>query len=711
MSSPASPQSVTQIGQAMANDFMNQFSGMMQSATQNSKGLNGLVGALGAGVGSGAAEGLGNGADAVARILKNPAPTPKEAQGGGLNSIAFALGSGVSSGLTGALNVSALAALVTPQLLADAAGGLGTGLGSGATTGLNINRAAGATNQTANGLLGPIALSLGSGLSNSFLANVDTSKLTSAVPIETIMRQAGAIAGSVGQGLGNGAAQGLRKTTNGQQPAAEAPPTAPNVPAAANLTLRGVAFRKRQMPAGTAQMAGNPSASDIALNFSQSLASNFLRNADLTKVTDMFSGQQMMDTIAQAAPAVGSGLGSGAAEGLKKMMASGEAQAGLARRQEAATGADPPTSNTSIPSIANSFSFNLASNFLGETNLSALAPTPGMLQIRQTLVDAAPGLGRGLGGGAAQGLGLIKAAIAVDKSAGNSSAAVIAESFSGPLAFNFLNGANLTALTSKLTASTGMTMSGMMGALAGINISLAASSLAGGFVDGAGQSLFPNQPERPIDPTIQNDTVSRVARGFGTGLGGEGVKVVLNVLGNKNMMESAAVGSESTGAPTTESSGTSAVNSSNTTLEVSTRRRALSAKGYSRESSIPTTVVKRQEASTQNPMSAAGITNTLLNNVNFSKVNDIAQKGANALQCEGVGAFFQIQDALAKTKTLDVSNFTSSTGMGSNFMLPDVVINITSNGNLFQLNPAKGGLSINGLTQPRLTILLVVHSK
>ncbi|KKY19712.1 hypothetical protein UCRPC4_g04413 [Phaeomoniella chlamydospora] len=645
--------------------MMSQLTGMMNNAASSEGGLAGVVDALGSGLGSGAIEGLD-----IKSITKNPLPGPSEADSSGFNKLAYGLGNGLASGLFGAINASALTSTANTQDISDLVSGLGSGLGSGATQGLSVAKADASTTTAANGTFGQLASSFGNGLSDSFLGSLDTSKLTSTVNTQSIMQQVGQIAGSVGQGLGNGAAEGLR--------------SAANSPFASNSSSQTSLARRQQ---GSATSSGSASLSDVALNFSQNLASSFVGNVNFSQLGGTVSSQQLLTTVAQVAPGVGEGLGSGAAKGLQIMMqgASGTSTTtSLVRLADTGSAAGTNTS-TSASSVASSFSFNLASSFLGDTNISSLGSGVSMKQLLNTVAEAAPGLGAGLGSGAAQGLGLVNASGSTDVSSDNTSVSAITESFSQQLSFSFLNGVNLKSLAQKSGISDSMS------SLTNLNLSQVSGNLASGLVSGASSQLFPNASIQANSST-SNNSINQIANGFGQGLGQEGTRVILALIGNKAQ------------SATTSSSGNTS--SLNITLKRSLgsldESMTMSSHGQVREL-IPYPKYQRSQRRSVTAASAS----SLLQNINFTEVNTLVQKAVNALQCEGVGGIFQVFAGLKQSGSLDTSSLTK----GQNFMFPDTTLNITSDDNLFKVNLGQQTLTVNGNSVSKLTLLLIIHSK
>lgn len=336
--------------------------GATQAFTSNLNGTKGLasflppidIGATVADVGTG----IGKGAALGLKLTNNTgiAPPPPASQTD-IPKIAGTLAFGLSQGLTGSIDTSNLNSFIPANV--DIGGtvlNVGTGLGSGAATGLKL--------VTQNKNLTPpppksvsdipgIAGTLAFGLSNSFTDNINVNAKSLASMLPPI--DFGATALDVGNGIGNGAALGLKLTNKNTF----VPP-----PPGSQLDIPKVA--------GT-----------LAFGLSRSFT-------DSVNVSSLAGGLPSNIDIGSAALSVGTGLGSGAARGLK-----------LTTKDLTPP---PPRSAQDIPGIAGTFAFGLSNSLTDNINVSAksLGSMLPPIDFRTAALD----VGTGLGKGAALGLKL-----------------------------------------------------------------------------------------------------------------------------------------------------------------------------------------------------------------------------------------------------------------------------------------------------------------
>ncbi|KAG8424793.1 hypothetical protein J3458_001557 [Metarhizium acridum] len=412
--------------------------GASQALTSSLNGTRGLasflppidVGAtvadFGTGIGKGAAVGL--------KLTNNTeiAPPPP-ASGTDIPRLAGTLAFGVSQGLTGSLDTGNLNNLVPSNL--DIGGtvlNLGTGLGGGAAAGLklvaqNKNLAPPPPKSLAD--IPGIAGTFGFGLSNSFTDNINVSAKNLASMLPPI--DFGAAALDVGSGIGNGAALGLKlaNVTSFAPP----PPGSPlDIPKVAGTLAFGVS-KSLTDSVNVSNLAGNlPGNLDIggaALSVGAGLGSGAARGLKLTSkniVPPTASSAQDIPGIAgslafglsdsltnninlsanslgsmlppidfgTAALNVGTGLGKGAAVGLK-----------LTQNNDTGFSTPSPASAADIPKIAGSLAFGLSRSLSESVNTSNVG-LGNALPANFDLGSAVLGAGRGLGSGTSLGLGL-----------------------------------------------------------------------------------------------------------------------------------------------------------------------------------------------------------------------------------------------------------------------------------------------------------------
>ncbi|KAM3089008.1 hypothetical protein ACMFMG_000627 [Clarireedia jacksonii] len=580
----------------------------------------------------------------------------------------------VSNALAGSFNTS----LITAGA-GSAASALGAGLGSGTTTGLGINKSAIAAPSGTGIPL--IAGNLGSGLTQALFSNVDMSKIMRGV-------SAGQLSSAVvnaGKGLGEGAAQGLA------------------------LPMNPVVARKLNLRATTNTTGSSLSVDAISFSFTKALSSSFLGSVDVQALANkaMSSSSNLTDMVGPSLVGAAAGFGSGTAQslGLQKAIA------------------DPVTDpNAPAPEIAKNFAYQLTTSFLANGTLpelqKKLMSSTMMMNISAMLGPAAQGAGSGIGQGAAVGLGLQDPSSAQTPMGG--SVAMVARDFSFGLTSSFLANGTVASLQSKASALLGSSSSmGQMLDLKSISVSKAAEGLARGLVDGAGQSIqnmggfqrILNGEDKsavmadaatPIFNSNEfNDTTGGVATSFGQGLGGEGVNLVLQMLGK----------GASSVSDTSTSSGSSTMPMPLASSAQPSPSNNLSTSAIRARSHHPLPVIRRSSSALNT--TSAGLDTTInltgiLTGVNVTSVDVILQKGVDALTCKGVGGFSQIFAGLKDSGSLNPSS--SSSSSSSPIQLPNATFTVKSQGNTFEINPAKGSIIVNGFPQARLTILIVAHA-
>lgn len=543
--------------------------------------------------------------------------------------------------------------MVSPSTLADASSALGSGLGSGAVEGLKLNTTAiPVTNYSGLAL---VVGNLGNGLTSSFFGTADFASLLSSVTGSTQLSSAVVSAGK-GKwslaysylsmcinkipGLGEGAAQGLQVRLN---------------PGATKLRRRA------------AETATGSHMDSIAEGFTQSLSSSFLGSVDIQSLMSQAttSMANLTSQIAPALVAAGSGIGSGAAAGL-----------GL---QEAVETVTPPDADTTT--TVHNFAYELTSSFLANGTVQAL--TTDATGLTGIIAPAAEGLGNGIGQGVAVGLGLQDANSIAPASGGTLE--TLTQNFAFGLTSNFLANGTLT----KLVSAASILGNSSSFDLGSIDISKAAEGLAIGLVDGAGQSISNAGGVKAILSGTEsadtaatttavfnqavsfNDTVDGAATGFGYGLGGAAVNVVLEAIGKKI----APLGSSST-----------------SSADLSTRDLdPMTTKSLSGDIQIRS--LSRRTADLSG----------LLMSLNITATNALVQTVVDALSCEGVGGLVQVLDGLISTKTIS-TNLTIPPGI-----LPNSTFTIVSGSNKFEVNPGQKSISVNGVSVIKLIILIVLH--
>lgn len=506
---------------------------------------------LGSGLGNGTASGL-NLSQSVA------APDPSQT---GVPALAGNLGFGLTGGLFGNLDTKALMSGPMSQglmkTLAAIPAPAGKGLGEGAAAGLKLpgtdpNTAVLATDPNGSNVsVSSASEDFTRSLAASFLGKVDFQQLAGG-QTQNIMKQLAKIPGPAGKGLGEGAAQGLKlaappkvkrvdggnvtteqisedftrnlassflgsvdvKSFANSDQTAGLMKTLAQIPGPAGRGLgQGAAIglklaKQDSVPA--ADGSGTFDAGVASESFTRELASSFLGNSN---IQGQVNQQQLLQTVAQVAPAVGQGLGRGAAAGLKKQGAP-SAPPPPAPPSKVISGkrqASPSAGTPDIPGIAGDFSQNLAQSFVGNVDVSQFGGPDQQKQLLDTISKAAPFAGSGLGQGAAEGLGLTGKPPAdakgvvrrQDPGQGESSVGIIAQGFTRSLSSSFLSNANISSLASKAAAQGS--------AMIGPAVQGFASGLGGGAATGLGL-------QKDVQEPIDDQNIGSVLKGFSRSL-------------------------------------------------------------------------------------------------------------------------------------------------------------------------------------------------
>ncbi|KAK0650148.1 hypothetical protein DIS24_g7110 [Lasiodiplodia hormozganensis] len=472
----------------LAKPLVNALGNMVAEGVSGNGPLGGILGsittalasganALGAGVGEGAIKGL---------KLENMTKiqTVSNAQSSGISSIARNLGEGASEAIFSNLDLDKL--MPSSATLALAASALGSGLGNGSASGLKLSQNISGPDSTQTGIAG-LAGNLGFGLTDGLFSNIDTASFMGSSANQGFMKTLSQIPGPAGRGLGKGAAIGLKLVNSSS-----------NSTDSSNDTF---------------------DVSTASESFTRELASSFLGNTNLQQVDQ----QQLLETLAQVAPAIGQGLGRGAAAGLKQCCASAASSSSSPASPTAPADGpgtkrqvDPPPSaseSLDLQGIAGNFSQNLAQSFIGNVDVSQLGGAEAQKQLLETLSQAAPFAGSGLGQGAAEGLGLTGSTSADRKRTtkrqdsgqddDDSSIDDIAQGFTRSLSSSFFSNANFSALVSKAVGQ-GSDMIGS--AVQGL-----AQGLGGGAATGLGL-------QKDVQEPIDSQDIGSVLKGFSRSL-------------------------------------------------------------------------------------------------------------------------------------------------------------------------------------------------
>lgn len=589
-------------------------------------------------------------------------------------------GGGLLSGLTGGIS-SALSGLGN-SLLQDAGGAsmfLGIGLGAGAAQGLNVAPAP-MTQQVAakvaadNGMnatgLNPALQNAAMGATASLLGSVNISSLASSAGGSLDLN---GLALGAANGIGNGISSGLKLSP---QAMAMEPPK------------------------------GNSTA-DIANTFGFGLTKSLASNVDPSKLSassiniSQFTGGVPTSQIAMS---LAQGIGNGASSGLKLT------QAALA----------PPTGNTASDALG-AFGFGLTNSLTSNLNTSSLTSGGGALsnininQIIPNLGMTAMSFGTGLGSGAAAGLKLSSAVVNAPDPNGNDAPSV-AGNFAFGLTKSVTENVNLSQLASP--------NSPLAGAAGSIDIGRAAQGVAMGLVQGAGDAVnsmgglqalingtatMPQGGGAAIQPNSLafNDSVGGAAMGLGTGLGGQGTLVGVQLLSQLNVtsLVEGLVGNN------TGSGGAAAAPGNGTAVARRSVRQVLSSAVLPRQESGVTTV------SNGNSFNLSVV-------FNADTISSVSQRVVSALTCEGVGGLVLVALGLLNSGTISTNGVSSGVNVTTlQQVVPKGLIKITSDGNTFAIDGQKvidnlqgnllsaaDGITINGNTAIKFAAFLAIHS-
>ncbi|KAF4627542.1 hypothetical protein G7Y89_g10611 [Cudoniella acicularis] len=584
----------------------------------------------------------------------------------------------------GIINTSSLFTGVSTGAISTAVLALSQGLGGGAATGLGL-KAANTTSFNDTG-----SMKLFSSLGGNLVSNAASNS--------TFLNNAGlsGIAGNIGQGLSTSFLGGVDLKTQLAQIMANmtlSPAMVNQAALSLSQGLGGGASSALGLSTGSTPQFATDGINGVAGNVGQGLSSSFLHNVSTAKIVSQFGGGGVAfsgSQLNQAALSLAQGLGSGAASALKLV----------------STPATNASFNTDgIDGIIGNVEQGLSTSFLQNFSVAQAFGSVGTALNLQTLVAVASELGAGLGQGVVIGLGIQPepAADAVDPSMANSTGSPlsaikpISQSFGRGLSQSILANGTLTKSMS-LFAGNGTTNS---------NVGKIAEGFAIGLVDGAQTSLqmvgglrsllgmSSNQTDTMVTmspASTFDDSVGGAATGFGSGLGSEVVKGVLQAFGKSSMAGSATV------APAAMDPAMAPV-----TMDPSTNTSLVVRKPQKR--SIHSVALIQQKA-TMDPTTMG--TQMSLANV----VDPFLQKGIDAIGCQGIGELVAIVLSVVPTSTLlsaaksgdSLKNLTASFGSITNqtYMFEE-------NSNTFVINIQNQDIRINGSGVVKFAALTILH--
>ncbi|KAM3484551.1 hypothetical protein MY8738_002059 [Beauveria namnaoensis] len=705
--------------------------------------LASIAASLGTGVGNGGAMGLGLTKRDVSPSLN----------GSGLVDSIGALGFGATQALTSSLNITGaggLSSLLPTQGL-DVGGialGAGSGIGQGAARGLKLASAAQQPPAPkSNGDIAGIANTFAFGLSNALTDGLNVSAQSLGAMLPPIDFNSAAL--SVGDGIGSGAALGLKLAQNDTSgfgtPSGMSAPSMADLPKIAGTLAFGVSKSLTQslntsgvsvsnlLPAdldiggivmgagrglgggasaglgltGSAD-SGSGSSSNISARalpdslkdvaglvekFTFGLGNSFTDKINLTSQANNLASALPSVDLGATVSSVGSGLGLGLAKGLDLSA-------------KAITPPERPSSIKDLPQLAGTFAFGLSDALTSQLNISGL--TSGLTKNAGSLVAkfAAPvasGLGKGIGTGAAVGLGLqpeSEAATSVQEASpqnGDIDAEGLTQSFAEALVSRFLANDTAGELIKSLSGGNGTT-DGAGSLLGNIDVPRLANGLARGLLTGAGDGV---QALGGINALVSGKTVALTgpvsetkidfddsASGAAVGLGqGLGTSGVLTV--QKLLARSMSASANPTD------------NSSNP------QRRDLA-------------VFDRRQDNNNNDGASPPINLTLF--ADASAISSLGQKGVDVLTCDGIAGLLLVASGLQKSGTVSGGTPSGNTLDTLKSLIPMGTIQVKSQGNTFAIDGTKlaenlgksdfnvlSTLSINGSSFAKYTAFLVLH--
>lgn len=288
---------------------------------------------LGTGLGAGAAQGLNLAPAAMTTQVAAKVVADNGMNATGLNPMIQSAAMGAAASLLGSVNTSSLAGGLGsgPIDLNGIALGLAMGIGNGTSAGLNLSPQAAAQEPPTGNSTAEIAGTFGFGLTKSLTSNIDMSKLSTGSSFNISQLTGGTplsqIAVSLASGLGNGAVSGLKLTQ-----ASLAPPTGDTASDAIGAFGFGL----------TDSVTNNLNTTSLLSGLKNTNANGAFSNINL----------------AQTASSFATGLGTGAAAGLK-----------LSNNVVGA----PDVNDQTIPSVAGNFAFGLTKSVTENLNTSQLA--------------------------------------------------------------------------------------------------------------------------------------------------------------------------------------------------------------------------------------------------------------------------------------------------------------------------------------------------
>ncbi|CRK14653.1 hypothetical protein BN1723_010433 [Verticillium longisporum] len=403
------------------------------------------------------------------------------------------------------------------------------------------------------------------------------------------------------------------------------------------------------------------------------------------------------------------------------------------------------SNETSIANIAGTLGFGLTqsvtSNIDTKAIIGSLNNPNNTAAIMKNLPDAAAGIGRGLGEGAAVGLGLQASMPVAIRQMPDGAIDIlgVSQTFTKELTASFLQNGTASKLAGMLGGSMGMqppaNNAGGIPSTISINgqsveISRVAQGFASGLLQGAGDTIqgmggvqaladfssntqTGNVPMDAMPPTkVQfDDGIGGAAAGLGAGVGGQGVLLVSMLIANPTGTPAVAVPPPAAPAP----------RSPTPDMKVP----ATPAPGDM--PSLPTRLrrgpglASRQDPSV-NVDTSKGFNLSVI--INAQTVSSAAQGGIDALTCQGVGGGLgNILLGLLRSKTISTGSLNNdNTTKTIRQVIPTGIIKIKNEGNTYNIDGgviresfgnnivgAVNGIEINGMKLAAWIAFIVIH--
>lgn len=453
----------------------------------------------------------------------------------------------------------------------------------------------------------------------------------------------------------------------------------------------------------------------IAGNFGLGIATPIVSKIKIRALITSLGGDETMSGFIQQLPQIAAAAGTGFGEGAKNALGiatTAQIPPGKNRRQ----GSNENGTSVNVPEAVVSFAKGLSQSFLQGSDLTKLTLMGGtnltsMFDLQTMLRPIAAGAGAGIGMGVAIGLKL-KSSDESPSYSGNltgqdQQTAMVAEGFYQNLFLNLL--ANSTALeqASQLFSSNAPqifkgidpakaaegfgrgTLEGVMTAMSSVG---GLKNLISGDIPADAMESIP-----VLQPTTFNDTLNGSAVAFARGLMGEGTILIAEIV--RNMTRSSQNTNSTSSVPVRHRRDTSNV-------DVGMLEYTQFPKIYGLTSRASTKTLSMRQT-------LANDTGLIFPAVDVSLAQMGAQKAIDALTCQGIGGLASAGLALMNSGESKSDKTQASAMLDPRVLqsLPDGPIELTSDGNHFQIIIKKASVEINGMKLLPFAVLTALHGK